>query len=419
MHLDSRSAVTAIVLISFALTLLDVPRGDWFTLASMSLAAGVAAMALMAVTALLGGRLKFIESLFGGLDRVYRAHKWLAIWALVFASFHFVFRAGLRTWDVAAIVEMPAFHTRLVRQLSLLALVFILLLALNRRIPYHRWRWWHKLSGPLFLIVVLHWLSIRSPIALASPAGIWLGTLSALGIAAAAYKLLLYRFISNHAEYRVVRATSAATALHMELEPVDAAIRFKPGQFGFISMKEEGMREPHPFTLVGGTGGNVHVVIRDLGDYTHRLVNCAKEGMYADIYGPYGRFARPARGLHEVWIAGGVGISPFLAWLTGEEQHGSSAATLFYFFTPGREFPSVERIRQLALGSSTEVVPVGNGPQDPAFTHRFEQIVKERGPANIDIAFCGPQGLLQHVRTMAARLGVPAANLRYEYFEFR
>ena len=419
MQLSSRTAISAIVLISFALTLIEIPRGDWTSLAAMSLASGVAALALMAASALLGGRLKAVESLFGGLDRVYIAHKWMAVWALAFAFFHFAFKAGMQSWETASILALPPFYTRLVRQLSLLALVFILLLALNRRIPYHRWRWWHKLSGPLFLIVVLHWLSFKSPIELTSPAGAWLAVLSALGIAAAAYKLLLYRFVSTHAEYRIVKTAKTATAMHLELEPVDKAISFKAGQFGFISLKEEGLREPHPFTIASGEGGHMHFMIRDLGDYTHRVLQLTKEGMHADIYAPFGRFERPASGRREVWIAGGVGISPFIAWLTDTSAERAAAATLFYFFTPGREFPSVARIQELATTSQTEVVPIATGPSDPAFAKYLESIVRNSGPTEVSIAFCGPKGLLEHVRPLMARLGVPDANLHFEYFEFR
>src|SRR5690606_42123182 len=43
------------------------------------------------------------------------------------------------------------------------------------------------------------------------------------------------------------------------------------------------LREPHPFTIVGrGEDGHVHFVIRDLGDYTHRLTREATVGMHAD-----------------------------------------------------------------------------------------------------------------------------------------
>src|SRR5690606_16919055 len=122
--------------------------------------------------------------------------------------------------------------TRLVRQLSYVALVFIVVLALNRKIPYNQWRWWHKLSGPLFIIVVMHWLSFVSPIELASPAGIWLALLSAFAIAAALYKLLLYSFLARHGEYEVVAVSpGAGSAIKLSLIPVRSPIDFEPGQF--------------------------------------------------------------------------------------------------------------------------------------------------------------------------------------------
>ncbi|MCX7556299.1 ferric reductase-like transmembrane domain-containing protein [Xanthomonadaceae bacterium JHOS43] len=162
------------VLASFALTASVVPMSTWPTTALLSLGSGVCALSLMALAAVLGARWKSIESLFGGLDRVYETHKWLGVWALVFASVHLVFKAGVQEWQTAAILPLPGPWTRLVRQLSFVALMLIVLLALNRKISYRTWRCWHKLSGPLFLIVVAHWLSFKSPIALASPPGIWL-----------------------------------------------------------------------------------------------------------------------------------------------------------------------------------------------------------------------------------------------------
>jgi len=136
----------------------------------------------------------------------------------------------------------------------------ILRRALNRKIPYSTWRWWHKLSGPVFLI--LHWLSIKSPIAIDDPAGIWLAVIATLGAAAAAYKLLLFPALSSHAEYRVTAVSGDATAVHLGLAPVKQTIQFTPGQFAFISAKQDGLREPHPFTIASANDskGSVHFV---------------------------------------------------------------------------------------------------------------------------------------------------------------
>jgi len=417
-HLKTWHAIGLIAAASLAVTMQEVTRETRFTLEALSLAAGVTALSLMGAAALLGGRFKLVESLFGGLDRVYITHKWLGIWALGFASFHFAFAAEHDAWITMPIVELPRFATRLVRQLSFLALMLIVLLALNRKIPYSVWRWWHKLSGPLFLIVVLHWLSFRSPIALGEPAGIWLAAMSALGVTGAGYKLLFYPFLARHGLYHVVGVSPGPSAMHLELEPVRRPLAFHAGQFGFLRMKEDGLREPHPFTIASGGDGRVHLVIRALGDYTRELVARTVPGMHAEIYGPYGRFERrPAA--REVWIAGGVGITPFISWLTDPKADRFENVTLFYFFTPGREFPSRDVIGGLAEERGAACVPVAEGPSSPDFVERFERIASAGDPADVVVSVCGPAGLLDAVRERARAARIPDANLRHEHFEFR
>lgn len=414
-------AVFVVVAVSCGLVLLAVPAATWLTTATLSLACGVAALSLMATAAILGGRWPWVESVFGGLDRVYEAHKWLAVFALSLASVHLLFKAGVRSWDTAAILALTPDWTRLVRQASFVGLMLIVMLALNRNIPYSAWRWWHRLSGPLFLIVVLHWLSIKSPLPLVSPVGIWLTALTGLGLAAAAYKLLLYPFLARHAEYRVIGVTRGPSATQIELEPVGRGIAFQPGQFGFLRMKVDGLREPHPFTIAAApsSGGRIAFVIRALGDYTARLVSGVEPGMQADVYAPYGRFERSAIAGREIWIAGGVGISPFIAWMKDPQAGGLERVSLFYFYTPGRVFPDIDLLRAMAAERGVDFVPVATGPDTPAFTQRFAEIVRGSDLATLDIAVCGPRGLLDQVRELATSHGLAAARIRHELFAFR
>src|SRR5690606_1009300 len=83
--------VAGVTIVTCTLVLAEIPRETWLSTAALSLALGSSALALMGTAALLGGRWQIVETALGGLDRVYLAHKWLAIWALAFASFHFVF----------------------------------------------------------------------------------------------------------------------------------------------------------------------------------------------------------------------------------------------------------------------------------------------------------------------------------------
>lgn len=421
MRIKTWHAVLFPTIVAFGLVAAEIPPETWATAAAFSLGCGVVALTLMAQAAVLGGRWRLVESWFAGLDRVYETHKWLGVFALAFASAHFAFKAGTDAWETASIIALPPGITRLARQLAFLALMLIVMLALNRKIRYSVWRWWHKLSGPLFLIVILHWLSFKSPIALTSPAGIWLAAFSTLGVISAGYKLLLYPVLSSHGEYCLVSVSPDKTAVRLQFLPVRHAIPFQPGQFGFLSLKEDGFREPHPFTIASGNeaDGRVVFLIRASGDYTEKLVTHATVGMHADVYAPFGRFTRKVDAPREIWIAGGVGISPFIAWLRDQSANDFEKVTLFYFYTPGREFPGVEKIARLVHRQGAELVLVPGGPDSPEFSKRLGEIAHADDASAISVSFCGPSGLLKRVRRLIRANGIPEANLRYEKFEFR
>lgn len=417
--MKTRHCLVVLFLITALTLLAEIPPQTWLTSATLSLLLGTVALVYMASSCVLASRWSVVESLFGGLDRVYETHKWLGIWALAFATYHFVFKANLEVWNSVPILELPKYWTRLVRQLSYVALGLIVLLALNRNIPYNLWRWWHKLSGPLFLIVILHWLSFKSPITLASPSGIWLTLCASLGVLAAAYKLVLYPLTARAGEYRVTALERANGALHLTLEPLHKGFAFNAGQFAFLAMQVKGLREPHPFTIASANAANgqISFMIRGLGDYTNALAARAKVGMRADLYAPYGRFKRAAQAEREIWIGAGVGISPFISWLQDPAATDFDKATLVYCFTASRAFPPAEQVQTMARLRGAQFVSNAGGLDRVADTLR--QAVAEAPPHTVHVSFCGPKGLLVKVRELMSAQRIPAANLHSERFEFR
>ena len=419
MAIKSWQIISSIVLITSVFVLMQIPSDTWATSATASLILGASALACMASSCILASRWHGIEWLFGGLDRVYEAHKWIGIWALVFAAYHLVFKAELDAWELASILELPKYWTRLVRQLSFVVLGLIILLALNRKIPYNNWRWLHKFSGPLFLIVILHWLSIESPITLTSPAGIWLALLCAVGVIAALYKLVLYPFIAKSGQYKLSTVSHGKAALHLEFEPVRNGFAFEAGQFAFISLKEAGLHEPHPFTIANAysDNGHIHFVIRELGDYTKKLSKKVKVGMLAEIYAPYGNFKRQPSAKHEIWIGAGVGISPFISWLEDKTIGHFERATLIYCFNPSRAFPSAEHMQEMTEQSGANFVANPSGSD--ALAETIRQAASEVNPEDVQISFCGPKGLLEKVQGLMKENSIPAKNIHYEFFDFR
>lgn len=419
MTLKTWHTIGGIAVISTLTVLLQIPSFTWAHSATLSLIAGVAALVCMAASCMLASRWQVVEELYGGLDRIYETHKWLGIWALLLATFHFVFKAKMGLWELAPIMELSSYWTRMLRQLSLVALGFIVILALNRNIPYQTWRWWHKLSGPLFIIVILHWLSFESPITLNSPAGIWLALSCTLGLVAALYKLLLYQFLAPGGTYKIVAVTQAHGSVQLELTPIGKGFPFKAGQFGFLSIQEKGLREPHPFSIASShnENGNIRFVIRTLGDYTKALHDRAKVGMVADIKAPHGRFKRIGSAQKELWIGAGVGITPFISWLKDRDIGHFERVSLIYCFDPSRAFPTLERVQELSSQAAVHLVPNPSGSN--ALENTLAYAVQDCSPDQVHISFCGPKGLLKHVKTLMEKYGIPASNIHYELFEFR
>ncbi|OJV66577.1 MAG: hypothetical protein BGO41_03910 [Clostridiales bacterium 38-18] len=96
-------------------------------------------------------------------------------------------------------------------------------------------------------------------------------------------------------------------------------LNYAPGQFAYFKINSPYFSdEEHPFSIASSplNENEIRVTVKALGDYTkdlHRL----KIGDEMTIEGPYGRFSYT---VHEnetasVFIAGGIGITPFLSML--------------------------------------------------------------------------------------------------------
>src|SRR5690606_1895637 len=91
----------------------------------------------------------------------------------------------------------------------------------------------------------------------------------------------------------------------------------RAGQFAFVTFDR--IEGAHPFTIASADreNGTVTFLIKSLGDFTRNLSQKISVGQTVNIEGPYGcfNFDRRNRKSHQIWIAGGIGITPFLAWL--------------------------------------------------------------------------------------------------------
>ncbi|MCW9047142.1 MAG: ferric reductase, partial [Gammaproteobacteria bacterium] len=161
--------------------------------------------------------------------------------------------------------------------------------------------------------------------------------------------------------------------------------------------------------------------IKALGDYTSKLPRHLTAGSSIKVEGPYGRFefSRANKRARQIWIAGGIGITPFLAWLESL-QNGLSDdihADLHYCIRDREADPFVPRLQQLT----------DNLPQIHLHLHDMasgeltaETLTSgEDASKSAEIWFCGPVGLAKALSNGLHRLWAGKLRFHQEAFEIR
>lgn len=401
------------------------------TVESVSYYFGALAALCMSVAMLLAARPRCAEGAFGGLDRMYRFHKYLGVASLVLVLAHLA--TGMEGDDDAPpVVDTGADPDEseddldgligLSGMLSAVGFILLIVVTLNRKIPYHKWIVSHKFMGLFFALVTGHICVVLlegSRIALISAPGLALAMLVPGGLVAYVYtQLIRPRWRARAFALEAVHTVGRATEL--VLRPDGSMFDFTPGQFVFVEIDAPGFREAHPFSISSGAGERrLRLTVKALGDYTRRLRDHAHLlEASVRVEGPYGRFD-PMGGLdHQVWIAGGIGITPFLSVMrTLDPVHGKTIH-LYYCVRDTKEAVFWDELTQRAilLGVSLHRIESETGAR-----FDVERLVADLGDdlTRWGYYLCGPQPLTSAISNGLRRREVPARQIHDEEFELR
>lgn len=293
---------------------------------------GVSAFTAMSLCFVFAARNTRIDALIGGPGRSYRLHRWLGYWAVVCTIGHWILA---QPHGNGYIPKYAAFAGQS-GEYAAIALIILICATLLKFIPYHVWKFSHYLMGPLYLIIVFHTFFAAIPVA---PWGLlwWILVFIALtGI----WGLLCT--IANHLysnkKYRVTSITHMRDVMDIRMTPENEThqVNWAPGQFATIYCTRAGLKEPHPFTISSSSKSQeLRFVINTTGDYTARLANHLQVGDTIHLRSIRGEFkpnVSPHRNLRQIWVAGGVGISPFLAAMDAMEPDDGPEIDLFYCY---------------------------------------------------------------------------------------
>jgi predicted ferric reductase len=396
-----------------AIQLFSLPNvSDQIALFSQYL--GLAALILMAWGQILATRMRGLETVFGGLDRIYVLHKWAGIIAMVALLLHDTIDAEMRGLGrETALTELA----ETLGEISLYGLLILVVISVATFIPYHLWKWTHKAMGALFAAGTFHFVFIMKPFAMSDPAGMYTGVFCLAGLLAYAWTLLPERMRPSYT-YRIDAIDRTGSAVAVSMKPKRSGLKADAGQFGVLRFTGSGRSEPHPFSFSKiGSDGSLRVTVKPLGDFTARLERHLETGQNVDIQGPFGRFKLDGKN-PEVWVAGGIGITPFLAW--AEALHPAAGPVdLFYCVKTRSDAPHLEELEALVASKQNlrlHLVVSADGQRLSA------DMIADRVDGDLSgmkVSFCGPVSLRTALQDGLRKHGVTARKFHYEEFEFR
>jgi len=370
---------------------------------------GLLSIALMSVTMMLATRPAWLEAPLNGLDKMYRLHKWTGILAVVFAAIHWLIEMGddvikslfgrggrLPEPDFSGFIEMMRDSAEDVGEWAVYLVFAMLVLTLWKRFPYNIWRYVHRAMPALYLLLVFHAVLLAPLAWWQQPVGLLMVLLLAGGSVASVVSLKGKVGQSRQVQ-GVIHAISTTA---MGITEVECQLESKwkghrAGQFAFVTFNR--IEGAHPFTISNSDQGNGQVIfqIKALGDYTKRLDHKLKVGQSVTIEGPYGRFNFKPRKSNavQIWIAGGIGVTPFLARLEELQNNPeqSPAAQMHYSTNDSATDPFVKRLQNACIDLTRIQLHIHDSNEGKKLT-TDQLLTQDSKKGTMEVWFCGPIG---------------------------
>ncbi|GAA1538724.1 hypothetical protein GCM10009827_067380 [Dactylosporangium maewongense] len=242
-----------------------------------------------------------------------------------------------------------------------------------------------------------------------------------IGVAFYVYRETVARYFLPLHDYQVAAVTTIGPGLtELALSPVGRPLRFTPGQFAMLFLESAGGWRRHPFTISSAPHDDVlRFTIKALGDDTTGIQTLVQPGMPAVVGGPHGRFDH-ARGTdQQIWIAGGIGITPFLSWIRALDRFPSATRVDLFYSTEGAA-PFADEITAVARTHNVRVHLHDTSAR--GYLTPDEVLAAAAGhddPRAVSVFLCGPAGMVGAFVRRFREAGIPNRNIHREHFDWR
>ena len=399
---------------------------------------GILGIGVMSIAMLLALRPVRIEPLLGGLDKSYRLHKWLGITGLVVSIIHWLWAQGTK-WAVGwglltkphkgpqpeQTVELFRFFrsqrglAESIGEWAFYAVVVLLVLALLKRFPYRYFFKTHRLLAVVYLALVVHSVVLLPFEFWGEPIGPLMLLLMAAGSVAAVVSLFRRVGCKRRAVGEIVEVVH-----HRDNRVLKFAIKLKDnwpghqaGQFAFVTLDPREGAHPYTISSAWHNDGHLFFLVKGIGDYTRTLPEKVKVGDLVTVEGPYGRFDFSGSRPRQIWVGGGIGITPFIARMQALAATPDGKDIDLFYCTSEPDEAFIDELRRHAERANVHLHVLVSGRDGRLDAERLCQAVPQWQAA--DIGFCGPAGFGQALREGLKARGLDADRFHQELFEMR
>jgi NAD(P)H-flavin reductase len=209
----------------------------------------------------------------------------------------------------------------------------------------------------------------------------------------------------------------------LKLKP-EKRIVFKAGQFCLIYMKLNGDYEKRPFTISSSPyDETLDFTIKLYGEFTNALARLKKDEEVI-VEGPFGNFIIEDDEKNLVFIAGGIGITPFISMIR-ERIHSRKRQkiTLIYAAKTKEDILFKEELDNIKEEWFKKVYVLSQEKiEEEGYLHGrinreiIERFVDTNEIKNTIFYLCGPLQMVKDMKEILINIGVYKNNIKFEIF---
>lgn len=287
------------------------------------------------------------------------------------------------------------------------------------RSTYERWRIGHRFTGLFVALATVH-AALVDPVLHQSQLLLAAELLAGgVGVAAYLYRELLAPRLTPVYHYTVQEARQLnQNTIEVGLKPVGTPLRFTAGQFILLALGAPEQFDYHPFTVASApTEEALRLSVKASGDDTRRLYADLRPGIDARVVGPFGMFDYRLGGPRQVWIAAGIGITPFISWIRA--LNGSFDYEVDFYYSVADEAAALfaDEITAAAARQPSLKLHLIRTDRDPPLTP--EQVWSANPIARCSVYMCGPPAMMRTFEKELRAQGAAWNHIRWEQFGLR